>query len=72
MPLYPEAQIRPDRRKSILAGHPWIFSGALSGLPKASDGSLVSVKCGQEILGTGYYNSRTDIASLTTLAICST
>lgn len=62
MPLYPEAQIRSERRKSILAGHPWIFSGALSVLPKASDGSLVSVACGQEILGTGYYNSRTDIA----------
>ena len=62
MPLHPEARIRSDRRKSILAGHPWIFSGALAETPKVSDGSVVSVVCDREILGTGYYNSRTDIA----------
>ncbi len=62
MPLYPEARLRPDRKKNLLAGHPWIFSGALAELPQAPDGSLVSVVCGTDRLGVGYYNSRTDIA----------
>jgi 23S rRNA (cytosine1962-C5)-methyltransferase len=62
MPHYPPARLRPERRKSVLAGHPWIFSGALLERPKVSDGSLVSLVCGDEVLGTGYYNSRTDIA----------
>jgi 23S rRNA (cytosine1962-C5)-methyltransferase len=62
MPHYPIARLRPERRKSILAGHPWIFSRALSEPPKVPDGSLVTVLCDDEVLGTGYYNSRTDIA----------
>jgi 23S rRNA (cytosine1962-C5)-methyltransferase len=61
-PLYPEVKLRPERRKSLLAGHPWLFSGALLEKPKVPDGSLVSVVCGDEALGVGYYNSRTDIA----------
>lgn len=62
MPRYPVAQLRPERRKSVLAGHPWIFSGALKQRPKAPDGALVTLMCGDEILGTGTYNGRTDIA----------
>lgn len=62
MPHYPVARIRPERRKSVLAGHPWIFSGALLQPPQVPDGSLVTIVCGDEVLGTGYYNSRTDIA----------
>jgi 23S rRNA (cytosine1962-C5)-methyltransferase len=62
MPHYPVVQLRPDRRKSVLAGHPWIFSGALQTAPRVADGSLVTLSCGDEIMGTGYYNSRTDIA----------
>ena len=60
--LYPEVKLRPERRKSLLAGHPWLFSGALLEKPKVADGSLVSIVCGTELLGVGYYNSRTDIA----------
>ena len=60
--IYPEVKLRPERRKSLLAGHPWLFSGALVEKPKVEDGSLVTVVCGTEIMGVGYYNSRTDIA----------
>jgi 23S rRNA (cytosine1962-C5)-methyltransferase len=60
--IYPEVQLRTERRKSLLAGHPWLFSGALVQKPKVADGALVSVVCGTENLGVGYYNSRTDIA----------
>ncbi len=62
MPRYPIARLRPERRKSVLAGHPWIFSGALAARPEVADGALVTLACGDEVLGTGYYNSRTDIA----------
>lgn len=62
MPHYPVIQLRPERRKSVLAGHPWVFSGALQGKPRVNDGALITLMCGEETLGTGYYNSRTDIA----------
>ncbi len=62
MPRYPTVSLRPERRKSVLAGHPWIFSRALKEKPDLPDGALVTVACGPEILGTGYWNSRTDIA----------
>ncbi len=62
MKLLPVVQINPERTKSILAGHPWIFSGALARKPEAADGSLVRVLAGKQFLGIGYYNSRTDIA----------
>ena len=58
----PTVQINADRTKSILAGHPWIFSGALARKPEVPDGSLVRVLAGKGFLGVGYYNSRTDIA----------
>jgi 23S rRNA (cytosine1962-C5)-methyltransferase len=60
--LYPQVKVRPERRKSLLGRHPWLFSGALSDKPKVADGSLVSIVCGNDSLGVGYYNSRTDIA----------
>jgi 23S rRNA (cytosine1962-C5)-methyltransferase len=62
MPIYPIARLRPERRKSVLAGHPWVFSGALLEKPRVADGALVSLVCENDVLGTGYYNSRTDIA----------
>lgn len=58
----PAASIRPDRTKSILAGHPWIFSGALERKPEVPDGGLVRVLSGKRFLGIGTYNGRTDIA----------
>lgn len=55
-------RIKPERVKSLLAGHPWIFSGALAEKVTAPDGSLVRVLAGDRCLGIGYYNGRTDIA----------
>ena len=62
MATIPVLQIKPERTKSILAGHPWIFSGALAGRPQIPDGSLVKVQSHSQVLGIGYYNSHTDIA----------
>lgn len=58
----PTVQIIPERTKNILAGHPWIFSGALARKPQIPDGSVVKIMSGSQSLGTGYYNSHTDIA----------
>src|SRR4051794_38678241 len=55
-------QINPDRVKNVLAGHPWIFSGALAQKPHMADGSLVRIMANKQFVGIGYYNSRTDIA----------
>ncbi|MDB5049657.1 MAG: hypothetical protein JWO30_2728 [Fibrobacteres bacterium] len=57
-----KVQIRNERLKSVLAGHPWIFSGALAQKPHIPDGVVVRVLCGSQFLGIGYYNSHTDIA----------
>lgn len=59
---YPEAKLRRDRLKSVLGGHPWIFSGALVEKPEAPEGGLVTLTCEDRPLGVGYYNPRTDIA----------
>jgi 23S rRNA (cytosine1962-C5)-methyltransferase len=58
----PQVHLKPDRVKNILAGSPWIFSGALAEKPRVPDGSLVRILAGREFIGIGYYNSRTDIA----------
>ncbi|HKP94126.1 MAG TPA: class I SAM-dependent rRNA methyltransferase [Fibrobacteria bacterium] len=58
----PSLQILPERVKNVLAGHPWIFSGALAQKPRVPDGGVVRVLCGSQLIGIGYYNSRTDIA----------
>ncbi len=55
-------QINPDRVKNVLAGHPWIFSGALAQKPRVPDGTLVRIMANKQFVGIGYYNSRTDIA----------
>jgi 23S rRNA (cytosine1962-C5)-methyltransferase len=62
MASIPVLPIKPDRTKSVLAGHPWIFSGALAKKPDIPDGTLVKVQSHSQVLGIGYYNSRTDIA----------
>ena len=62
MTTHPIVHVKPERTKSILAGHPWIFSGALTRKPDVADGSVVKILAGKQVLGTGYYNSHTDIA----------
>ena len=62
MSSIPSIQVKPDRVKNILGGHPWVFSGALALKPTIPDGSLVRIVSGRQFVGMGYYNSRTDIA----------
>lgn len=61
---YPTASLKPDKEKSLLGGHLWIFSGALQQPPHwIEPGGLVDVKSATgQFVARGYYNPRTDIA----------
>ncbi len=55
--------LRPGEADRIVAGHPWIYHGAILRLTHpAADGDLVQVKDHrQRFLGVGFYNSRSKI-----------
>lgn len=62
--MYPRLVLQEGRERSILAHHPWLFSRAIKIVPpNLQNGSLVAVESSNgKILGTGYYNSRSQIA----------
>ncbi|MBT3275074.1 MAG: class I SAM-dependent rRNA methyltransferase, partial [Spirochaetales bacterium] len=43
MSLYPRAKLKPGRDGAVHAGHPWIFSGAISGIDETERGGIVEV-----------------------------
>jgi 23S rRNA (cytosine1962-C5)-methyltransferase len=55
--------LKPGEADRIVAGHPWIYHGAVLRLTQpAADGELVQVKDHrQRFLGVGFYNSRSRI-----------
>ncbi len=60
----PSVQLKPGREKTLLRGHPWIFSGALKNHPSVAEaGTIVRVNshAGKPI-AWGFYHPRTDIA----------
>ena len=61
---YPRIFLKPGREASLLRGHPWIFSGAVSsaeGQPEPGDIVVASTHMGTP-LALGFYNPRMDIA----------
>ncbi len=59
---YPSVTLKPGREKSLLAHHPWIFSGAIATLPDFEDGTLLGVTSATgRHLGFGYFNKRSQI-----------
>jgi len=56
--------LKPGEADRIVAGHPWVYSGAiLRATQPPADGDLVLVKDHrQRLLGTGFFNSRSKIA----------
>ncbi len=56
--------LKPGREEPILAGHPWIFSGAIDRIEgEGWPGALVQVFSAQkEYIGHGYWNPRCSIA----------
>src|SRR5213079_364833 len=63
MESLPTVLLKPGEADRILAGHPWIYHGAVLRLTHpAIDGDLVQVKDHrQRFLGVGFYNSRSKI-----------
>ena len=56
-----EVILKKGKERAVLLGHSWIFSGAVEHA-EAEDGGIVCVKSHKgEILGFGYYNSRSQI-----------
>lgn len=54
--------VKPDVVKNLKGGHPWCFSGAVKRMEgPVEDGALCEVHSDAGYLGTGYYNSRSDI-----------
>lgn len=55
--------LKPGEADRIVAGHPWIYSGAISRITQQTDdGELVQVKDSRHrFLGTGFYNSKSKI-----------
>jgi 23S rRNA (cytosine1962-C5)-methyltransferase len=61
---YPVLRLRPGREYSLLAGHPWLFSGAFSGLPKdIPPGAVVDVLSSRgEWIARGHLNPANSLA----------
>lgn len=59
-----DLRLAPGRERSVLAGHPWVFSGALQELPAdLPPGSLVRLfSASGEFIARGYANPRCSIA----------
>jgi len=60
---YSRIFLKPGREASLLRGHPWLFSGAVSsveGRPEPGD-VVVAATHKRESLALGFYNSRCDI-----------
>jgi 23S rRNA (cytosine1962-C5)-methyltransferase len=61
---YPVLRLHPGRERAVVAGHPWIFGGAIANLDAApAPGSLVDIHAADDaFLGRGYVNPRCGIA----------
>lgn len=55
--------LKPGKDKPIRNHHHWIFSGAISRMPKFEDGDILAVEtANNEFLGYAYFNSLTSIS----------
>lgn len=61
---YPQLILKEGRERSLVGGHPWLFSGAVAkikGRPEPGEIVVATTKEGQP-LALGFYNSQSDIA----------
>jgi 23S rRNA (cytosine1962-C5)-methyltransferase len=63
MESLPTVLLRPGEAERVLAGHPWIYEGAVQRVTApAQDGQIVQVKDHrQRLLGVGFFNSKSKI-----------
>ncbi len=61
---YPKLLLKPGRERSLLKGHPWVFSGALANcVTPPAPGSIVRiVSAAGEALAVGFYHPLNSIA----------
>ncbi|HLV99180.1 MAG TPA: class I SAM-dependent rRNA methyltransferase [Ktedonobacterales bacterium] len=61
---YPTISLKPRREAPLLAGHAWVFSGAIHQLSRPAEaGEIVDVRTAEgAFIGRGYYHPQTDIA----------
>ena len=64
MEALPTALLKPGEADRVLAGHPWIYKGAILRVTQQpTDGDVVQIKDHrQRFLGLGFYNSKSKIA----------
>ena len=61
--MNPRIILKRGKEKTVLARHPWIFSGAIARAENASDGDTVDIcDSAERRLARGYYNARSQIA----------
>lgn len=62
MKSFPILTLKPEREKSILNQHPWIFSGAVQKMPSADEGEIVAVHDSRNrYLGYGFFSRQSQI-----------
>jgi 23S rRNA (cytosine1962-C5)-methyltransferase len=55
--------LKPGREKSVLARHPWIFSGGIHSFPQCEEGQVLQVYSSDgKLLGSGMCNHKSQIA----------
>lgn len=61
--MFPLLTLKPDREKSVLNFHPWIFTGAVKHLAsEAQHGDIIAVQTHQKkVLGYGFYDAQSQI-----------
>lgn len=61
---FPAIVLKPGREKSLLNRHPWLFSGAVQQLPKATDGEVVIVLSADKTpLALGHFSPKSQIVA---------
>ncbi|MDZ4758670.1 MAG: class I SAM-dependent rRNA methyltransferase [Bacteroidota bacterium] len=59
---FPILTLKPDRQRSLINRHPWVFSGAVQNLPKAETGDIIEVHDNKgQWLGYGFFDERSEI-----------
>jgi 23S rRNA (cytosine1962-C5)-methyltransferase len=61
---YPQIRLKPGREASLLRGHPWLFSGAISSIDSSlAPGSVATATASDgKSVGLGFFNEKSDIA----------
>ncbi len=54
--------LKPDRQRSLINRHPWVFSGAVKHLPQAETGDIIQVNDDKgKWMGYGFFDARSEI-----------